>query len=174
MITLVTGGIKSGKSSHALEILKSFQNCAFIATTDPDDESMKEKILAHRKERENLSITVFEEKVNISPLVKKLSFTHDAVILDCLTMWMSNVMFTYSEKSERDFLIGDLLTSLSSLPNHCIIITNETGLGIVPENKLARAFGQELGVLNQSIARISDSVIFMVSGIPWFIKNGPK
>lgn len=171
MITLITGGIKSGKSSHALEIAQSFQKCALVATADPDDESMKNKIAIHRKERESLPIHLIEEKINISQQLDRAASVYDGVILDCITVWLGNLMFMYPEKSVREKFLSGLIATLSSLNNHCVIITNEVGMGVIPENKLARDYGEELGLLNKRIARIANSVICMVSGIPLVIKS---
>ncbi|MDH4199265.1 MAG: bifunctional adenosylcobinamide kinase/adenosylcobinamide-phosphate guanylyltransferase [Spirochaetia bacterium] len=171
MITLITGGIKSGKSAHALKMAKMYKKRAFIATADPGDNSMKEKIAIHQKERLDLFFDLVEEKINISDVLSRLHHVYDVVILDCLTVWLANLMFVFPEKSEREMRMSVFISMLLSLSNHCLIITNETGMGIIPDHKLARDYGEELGLLNRHVAEISDTVILMVSGIPVSIKQ---
>jgi adenosylcobinamide kinase/adenosylcobinamide-phosphate guanylyltransferase len=175
MITLITGGIKSGKSAHALKLANQAtsvapQKGAFIATADPGDLSMKNKIAAHQKEREGSALVTIEEKINLAEMIEGLDSSYEVMIIDCLTLWMANLMYHFNDKKDRDDKIHFFLSVLEKLTIPCFIITNEVGSGVIPENKLARQYQDELGSLNHKVAQISRAVILMVSGIPVKIK----
>ncbi|MDH4263618.1 MAG: bifunctional adenosylcobinamide kinase/adenosylcobinamide-phosphate guanylyltransferase [Spirochaetia bacterium] len=175
MITLITGGVKSGKSAYALELMnqildKPLIKGAFIATADFNDQSMKNKIEAHQKEREGSALITIEEKINLPEVIESISPLYQLIIVDCLTLWMSNLLYFMDDKAMRDEKINLFGEALKKLTIPCIIITNEVGMGIIPENKLARKYQDELGKLNGKIAHIAKSVILMVSGISVKIK----
>ncbi len=174
-IVFITGGARSGKSTFALkEASKILGNKAFIATaiwtygdTPIQDEEMKERIEKHKKQRGNEWDT-YEEPVKISDVIKNIKDKYNVIVIDCLTLWLSNLFFN-NKNVEKD--IESLCNTLSSLYCTVFIVSNEVGSGIVPENKLARKFRDNLGILNQSIAEIADEVYMMIAGIPLKIKG---
>jgi adenosylcobinamide kinase/adenosylcobinamide-phosphate guanylyltransferase len=169
MITLITGGVKSGKSSHALELFQNFKKGIFIATTNPGDDSMREKIAIHQQERRGLDLETLEIQLDLSSGLNGVKSDCDVVIIDCITMWVANLMYMSSSEQMAEYIL-EFLNKAKSMKIDIIVITNEVGLGVIPENKLARDYSSELGKLNRLIAQIADKVILMVSGIPVRIK----
>lgn len=169
-IILLTGGSRSGKSLYALKRAAVYQKKGFIATATACDEEMQERIEMHRRERGESYINI-EEPLNIAGALATLGRQVDVVLIDCLTVWLGNLMHKYGEKREDFPEVGAFLKSLRIQPCDMIIVTNEVGMGIVPDNVLARKFRDIAGSLNSEIARIADQVIFMVSGIPQILKD---
>jgi adenosylcobinamide kinase/adenosylcobinamide-phosphate guanylyltransferase len=165
MVTLITGGIKSGKTSYGLSLGKLYTSKAYIATAVSFDNEMKVKIEMHQKERGRLWETV-EEPIEISKAL--YSITEDFVMIDCVTLWLNNLM--YYEK-DIDLYIKSFCDTLIYCPKEVIIVTNEIGLGVIPEKKNIREYINKLGLLNQKIGEIADRVVLMVSGIPIYIKG---
>ena len=172
MITVVTGGIKSGKSSWAQKFGESISgNRAFIATALPLDEEMRGRIKNHQSERAN-KWTTWEEAVEIVLLLEDLTTKFDVVLLDCLTMWVSNLLTVYNLSAEQVQQKSDELTAcLSGKNSQIILVTNEVGMGIIPSDPLSRAFQGHLGRLNREVASVADALYLMVSGIPLGIKS---
>ena len=174
-ITFIIGGARSGKSSFALnEASKIEGQKIYIATAEALDEEMKERIEKHRKERGNDWDTC-EEPVNISDLLLTMNNKGNAVLLDCLTIWLSNILLR-AENAEQghespEESIRKFIDSLKKLNGpELFIVSNEVGAGIVPENKLARRFRDLAGTLNQQVAEIADEVYLVTAGIPVKIK----
>lgn len=167
-IIFVIGGARSGKSAFALnEASKHKGQKAYIATAEALDKEMKERIEKHKKERGN-NWDTYEEAIDIVPLIKKIQGRYNVVLLDCLTLWLSNLMHSNKDvKSEIEYFCSSLLTI------HCSLFTvsNEVGMGIVPDNELARRFRDFAGLLNQKIAEIADEVYLVTAGIPVKIKH---
>lgn len=132
---------------------------------------MAEKIKNHQKERQGSYLKTVEEKIDIANVIEQKKHGAEVMIIDCLTMWINNLLFFIKEQTKRESAIDNFLASLSGLSGHCIIISNETGMGIMPDNPLARKYGEELGKLNQGVSSVADNVVLMVSGIPVFIKG---
>ncbi len=169
-ITFVTGGSRSGKSRYALEVAEKYSKRGFIATAIPFDDEMKSRIKKHQDERENKFITL-EEPYNLADAISNLETKTDVVVIDCITVWLGNLLFKFGE-DRMDFDAIDLLyAKLKDTKCDIIIVTNEVGMGIIPENKLARHYRDLAGFVNQRLATIADEVIFMVSGIPTKIKE---
>ncbi len=167
-LTFITGGARSGKSSLALELaVKQGSRRAFVATMDPRDEELKQRVENHRTERGD-GWDTFEEPVDIVPVLKKIdNERYDAVVLDCLTLWLSTVMLA-GRNIEADC---DALTeTLSGMSTPVYVVSNELGMGVVPDNALAREFRDHMGRLNQLVARDANEVYMAVSGIPIRIK----
>ena len=169
-IVLVTGGSRSGKSSYALEKAGEYTHRGFIATAEAVDDEMKQRIEAHRKERRNSFVTI-EEPLNIADAVVSLGDDVEVIVVDCLTVWLGNVLHKNAENPSKPVEIDSFLEILGNPPCDMFIVTNEVGMGIVPHNELARKFRDIAGFVNQQVARIADSVVFMVSGIPVIIKG---
>jgi len=169
-VTFVLGGCRSGKSSYALKLAEQIPGTEkiFIATCIPHDEEMKDRVERHRKERSSLWKTL-EIPLLLSEAIRKND--HNNVILaDCLTLWISNLLLETNELEEIAGHIENLAKTLESVRCPVILVSNEVGTGIVPENRLARLFRDAVGFANQQIAASSDRVIWMVAGIPVAIK----
>jgi len=167
MKILITGGVKSGKSKYALKLARDFSGKkVFIATAEAFDEEMKEKIKKHKRDRGDRFITI-EEPVNLHEVLNNIDC--DLAVVDCLTVWCGNLL--HYGKTE---LIDAFIESYRKAKFNIITVTNEVGMGVVPENKLSRLYVEKLGFLNERIAEISDTVIFMVSGVPSIIKKIPQ
>ena len=164
-ITLITGGVKSGKSSYAVKLAMQYDKPRiFIATAEAFDDEMQKRINRHKQER-GINFKTIEEHIHLSKALK--SSTGSICIIDCITVWINNLL--YYEKIEE---IELFLDTLKEPPCDVVIVSNEVGMGIIPDNKLSRKYADLLGATNQKIAKTADNVIFMVSGIPLYIKKG--
>ncbi len=169
-IYFITGGARSGKSAFAEKLAAGIGGKrAFIATAQALDPEMAARIRHHQKRR-GAAWDTYEEPLAIAELLIKLNGRYQIVLLDCLTLWLSNVM----AHTDGDDLISSrtdtLVAALKNFGGSCIIVSNEVGLGIVPENPLARRFRDFAGILNQKIAQMADEAYFTASGIPVKIK----
>ena len=174
MITFILGGAKSGKTKFALnyaERLKGFKNYYYLATAEAFDDEMREKIKKHQKERPPFW-QLIEEPVNISFHLKNLAKSFSIILLDCLTMWVSNLIY-YEKDLFKEFkcFLEILHLYQGNDIDWLIIVSNEVGLGLVPENKLAREFREIIGSFNQEIAKISDEVYFIIAGLSISLKT---
>ena len=169
-ITLLTGGARSGKSAHSLVLAQPYARRAFVATAEAFDEEMRVRIERHQEERAGEYLTV-EAPVHLAEAIIGLAGQVDVAIVDCLTVWQANLMYHRGAEAESYEEVESLLQLLASPPFDLILVTNEVGLGIVPENALARRYRDLLGRLNQQVAARADTVIFMVSGLPMVIKG---
>lgn len=168
-IYLLTGGVRSGKSSYALQLAASSKKPYYIATGWAGDDEMTDRIVNHKEERDS-SWTTIEERYDLKEAITEATSNGaDIIIIDCLTMWTCNLMYQSKDKN-IDAHTLDLIEALKSTTVPIVMVTNEVGLGIVPESKDGRDFRDLLGWINQKIAKVSDKVIFMVSGIPMVIK----
>lgn len=167
-LVFVLGGSRSGKSTFALKEAAGIKGKkAFIATAEVLDEEMRIRIEKHKQERSKDWIT-YEEPLHISQLIKDIRDSYNVILIDCLTLWMSNIMHAgYDVGDEVKKLISIIADNRSA---SFYIISNEVGLGLVPESPLGREYRDNLGILNQEIARTATDVYFMVSGIPVKIK----
>jgi adenosylcobinamide kinase/adenosylcobinamide-phosphate guanylyltransferase len=174
MITFVLGGAKSGKTRWSLryaEDLTGFKNYYYLATAEAHDEEMQEKIELHKKERSAFWKTI-EEPIKISSYLERLKDTSSVILLDCLTLWVSNLIHCRKSFEEEIKIFIEILEKYKGHERDWIIlVSNEMGLGIVPEGKLAREFREKAGLLNQKIAEISDEVYFIVAGLPLLLKQ---
>ncbi|MBB6214611.1 adenosylcobinamide kinase/adenosylcobinamide-phosphate guanylyltransferase [Anaerosolibacter carboniphilus] len=183
-ITLVTGGARSGKSNFAEELAKtSDMPVAYLATATPFDDGMRDRIKKHRESRPQ-EWTTYEGFKDLHHVVKDISADHGTVLLDCVTIMVTNLMFEdltidwdRINHEQIDIIeagikeqVFSLLKSIREYNMWSIIVTNEVGMGIVPENRLSRIFGDIAGRINQIIAAEADDVYFTVSGIPMKIK----
>lgn len=170
-LTLILGGEKSGKSDFALkEGERIGGKKAFLATAVAFDGEMKEKIERHKRIRGEGWVT-FEEPLRISEKICEIEKHYDVIVLDCLTVWLGNLMH---HGLDLDSEISKFLNVISRKVTELLLVSNEVGLGIIPENEIARRFIVALGNLNKEVAKISDRVIFMVCGLPIFIKDLSK
>jgi adenosylcobinamide kinase / adenosylcobinamide-phosphate guanylyltransferase len=171
-LTLITGPARSGKTSLAVQWAKTFPNPrGYIATAQNLDEEMNERICKHQEERKS-DFQTLEEPVALTSQLEKIGKNFSIVIVDCLTLWLSNLLGEAEEEGRSiQQTTDDFLALLKKLETPVILISNEVGWGIVPDNPLARTFRDVSGRLNQEIARIADQVILMVAGIPMMVKG---
>ncbi len=165
----VLGGARSGKSSFALgEASKITGKKAFVATMEPGDDELKARISAHRTER-GPEWETFEEPLHLTPLLKKIGSQYDVILLDCLTLWLSNLMLLNEDRPLKDEA-GELIKALKKTVCPVFAVSNEVGMGIVPGTGLGRAFRDEAGRLNRLMAGVADRVYLVVAGLPQRIK----
>lgn len=169
-VTFITGGARSGKSAFAEKLaLEMAGKRAYLATAQALDDEMVARI-EHHRQRRGTAWDTYEEPLAVAELLKKLSGRYDVVLLDCLTLWLSNVM----ARSDEDSIVmarGDeLVAAIRDFPGSCIVVSNEVGLGIVPDNALARRFRDLAGFVNQRVAQAADEAYLLTSGIPLKIK----
>jgi adenosylcobinamide kinase/adenosylcobinamide-phosphate guanylyltransferase len=169
-VTLLTGGGRSGKSAHALRLAAPFPRRAFIATAEAFDDEMRARIARHREEREERFVTI-EEPLDLAGAIRGLAGRADVVIVDCLTVWLGNLMHHRGADSPEYREIDELLAALSSPPCEILLVTNEVGMGIIPIDAMTRRYRDLAGIINQRTAACADRVILMVSGIPVIIKQ---
>lgn len=167
----ITGGCRSGKSRYALHYAdQHFSKKLFLATCEVLDEEMAQRIENHKKMR-GLEWQTVEEPVDIVDKIKKEGADSEVILIDCLTLWLYNLLMKWDSDlrimEETETLINTLKKSDASF----ILVSNEVGMGIVPADPLSRRYRDLLGTMNQRIAEALDTVIFMVSGIPIFLKG---
>ncbi|MFO8006788.1 MAG: bifunctional adenosylcobinamide kinase/adenosylcobinamide-phosphate guanylyltransferase [Candidatus Brocadiia bacterium] len=169
-VILVSGGGRSGKSSHALQLADRYERRAFIATAEPLDEEMRRRIARHRRERDGAFLTV-EEPLDLAGAIRSLPADVGVAVVDCLTMWLANLMC----RGAADLIdfpeLEALLGAVTDAPCDLILVTNEVGMGIVPADKQTRQYRDVLGRLNQEVAAAADEVVLMVCGIPMRLKE---
>lgn len=167
-VTLVLGGARSGKSTYAEKLAEDHgETCVYLATAAAGDAEMTQRIAEHRRRRGPRWRT-HEEPIDLAGALAATVSPRDVVVVDCLTLWLSNVMFAdLNVESE----CGKLLAALPGLAGPVIFVSNEVGLGIVPDNALARRFRDEAGRLNQAVAAAAQSVVFLAAGLPMTLKS---
>lgn len=170
-ITFVLGGCRSGKSSYALKLAEQIPGTEkiFIATCIPHDQEMKDRVERHRNERSSIWKTL-EIPVLLAEAIRKNDL-NNVILVDCLTLWISNLLLETNELEEITGHIKNLAETLENIKCPVILVSNEVGTGIVPENRLARLFRDAVGFANQQVAAYSDRVIWMVAGIPVTVKG---
>jgi adenosyl cobinamide kinase/adenosyl cobinamide phosphate guanylyltransferase len=170
-ITLVTGGARSGKSMQALKLALPYQRKFFVATGQALDDEMTARIEFHRTTRPPDFQTV-EEPVQVVGALEKLGKSADLVVLDCLTLWISNLMQRHEGDDTPVLAEADkLAAALKDAPFASIVVTDEVGSGIVPtDHAESRRFRDLLGWTNQKIAAAADDVVLMVAGYPVKVK----
>ncbi|MBC8164268.1 MAG: bifunctional adenosylcobinamide kinase/adenosylcobinamide-phosphate guanylyltransferase [Bryobacteraceae bacterium] len=167
MIILIGGGSRSGKSRHALEYSGRMpEPRVFIATAEMLDDEMRERASAHKSERGDRFNTI-EEPINLASAISSVDRNATSVIVDCLTLWVSNLLLAGLDVREES---GRMLDAAAEHPAAVLLVTNEVGCGIVPENALARRFRDEAGWLNQRAASAAQEVWWMVFGCPLRVK----
>jgi adenosylcobinamide kinase/adenosylcobinamide-phosphate guanylyltransferase len=167
LITFIIGGARSGKSGFALKSgLATGGPRAYIATAQALDEEMKARIERHRRERSQAWHTL-EEPLSIAGLLGDISGSYRVIVIDCLTLWLSNIM---GEGKDPEAATADLIEAAVACDADLFIVSNEVGLGIVPDNGLARAFRDAAGLMNRRMAEAADRVYLLAAGIPLKVK----
>ncbi|MDO8430873.1 MAG: bifunctional adenosylcobinamide kinase/adenosylcobinamide-phosphate guanylyltransferase [Candidatus Binatus sp.] len=168
-ITLLTGGARSGKSTHALKLANSYRRKFFIATGEALDEEMTARIAFHRETRPPDFQTI-EEPANVARSIEAIEGRADVVVIDCLTLWISNLMHTHNDDEPLLAEADALAAALARASFASIVVTDEVGMGIVPMHPMERRYRDLLGWTNQKIAGIADEVLLMVAGYPIRVK----
>ncbi len=185
-LTLITGGVRAGKSAFAQQLAAAGNSVLFVATAEAGDNEMAARIAAHKAERPANWDTLEEPVHIVREIVRELGLVsprYDTILLDCLTLWVSNLLLQ-SDRAERAVsdisggILGDISRETERLLEVCrnspaswIVVTNEVGLGIVPENKLGRIYIDALGQVNKMVAAEADNVHLMVAGLPLAVKG---
>lgn len=166
-ITFVIGGARSGKSAFALARASEMPgNKVFIATAQAYDGEMQDRIRKHQLERGDSWVTI-EEPLYLGRALESIKGSYEVLVVDCLTLWLSNLMMNNGDiENETEAF----LNSLSDPGGPLFAVSNEVGMGIVPENELARKFRDLAGRLNQQVAALADEVYLVAAGIPLKIK----
>lgn len=181
--TLIIGGARSGKSAHAERLAEqSGKKVVYIATAQAGDAEMAERIRQHRQRRDRRWATV-ETPIALGDAISGHCGTDHVVLVDCLTVWLSNLLFSEA----RDYPdVGQvvpppvfaqqrasLLQALEQAAGDVILVSNEVGLGIVPQGAVSRWFVDEAGRLNQAVAARCDNALFVAAGLPMVLKGAP-
>jgi adenosylcobinamide kinase/adenosylcobinamide-phosphate guanylyltransferase len=170
-ITLVLGGARSGKSAYAESlILGQAKRALYLATSEALDGEMTDRVRRHR-ERRDARWETREEPLDLVSVLLGSMQTGRPILVDCLTLWLSNLL--HAER-DVDAEIAALVAVLPRLAGDVVFVSNEVGLGIVPDNALARAFRDHAGRLHQAIAAVADRVVFVVAGLPMTLKPPPS
>ena len=179
MNTLILGGVKSGKTRLAEKFATlSGKSVIVIATADTEqsasDPEMQQRIERHRQSRPQ-HWRVYEEPLSLGTAIEQFG-ANDVVIIDCLTLWLTNLLMHYDStqleiqlKAQR----GDLLKSLQTTQADIILVSNETSMGVIPLGELTRRFCDEAGLLHQAVAGVCNRVILSVAGLPHYLKGSP-
>lgn len=184
-IVFITGGARSGKSTYALSnATKISGDKAYIATAEALDEEMRERIEKHKNQR-GKDWNTYEEPFRIAEVIKEIEGKYTVIVIDCLTLWLSNLLIRTQNTEHRtqtiEMEIVGFLDSLSRFKDSPVcglgsgfcslyIVSNEVGMGIVPKNDMARKFRDMAGFLNQKVAEVADEVYLVMAGIPMRIK----
>ncbi len=173
-ITLITGGARSGKSSFALSLgLRNYSKRAFIATAVPFDQEMKDRISRHREERGDQFHTI-EEPIELPRVLTVLPGGTEVGVVDCLTVWLGNLYHHFQGEEEKVRVqVEAFLVHLDHPVCDLILVTNEVGWGIVPENPLARSFRDMAGYVNRRVAQKAAHTYLLCCGIPLTLKGEP-
>jgi adenosylcobinamide kinase / adenosylcobinamide-phosphate guanylyltransferase len=165
-MTFVLGGARSGKSLYAEQLVTAQPGpWCYIATAQGFDAEMLARIADHQRRRASDWVTL-DAPLDLIGTLRSVPPGRPTLV-DCLTLWLTNVMLDGRHVEQA---MTDLVNALASLPGPCVMVSNEVGLGIVPDNALARAFRDHAGRLHQRVAAHADRVVFMVAGLPMVVK----
>ena len=173
-VTLVLGGARSGKSRHAEGLARRHKGrLIYIATAEITDDEMRQRIERHREDRGAKWATV-EAPLDLVSALHKADHASAFILVECITVWINNLIYHGRDAGSE---VKYLCAALSGLRGQIVIVANEVGLGIVPDNALARAFRDEAGRANQALAEAADEVLFIAAGLPMTLKKarpGPR
>lgn len=170
-IILITGGARSGKSKYAeTRAAQLGHRRVYVATAEAKDKEMTRRIAEHQQRR-GKEWTTIEEPLELAEALVAQRGQTDCVLVDCLTLWLSNLLLQRDEKYAAE-KVQELRDTLKRLDFHVLLVTNEVGWGIVPDNPLARQFRDVVGWTNQQIASVANEVVLTVAGVPMIVKKG--
>jgi adenosylcobinamide kinase / adenosylcobinamide-phosphate guanylyltransferase len=170
-VTLVLGGVRSGKSRYAHQLAERESRVIFVATAKASDDEMHRKIERHRSERPAEWTTV-EEPLELVQVLTQRALDCDVMVVDCLTVFAANLLETEGDdQSAIERRVEALCVALQSASCSVVLVSNEVGSGVVPAYPLGRRYRDLLGEINQSVARVADDVVLMVAGLPLALKG---
>ena len=169
LVTLVLGGVRSGKSLYAEKLIESQGKGLYLATAQPTDEEMRSRISEHRSRRGKAWQTI-EESYDIVEVVLREARPDRPILVDCLTLWLSQVLFNGKETEEEIDRLKVLLGS-GALRGPVVFVSNEIGLGVIPDNTVSRVFVDAQGELNQLVASLANRVVLVTAGLPQILKE---
>jgi adenosylcobinamide kinase / adenosylcobinamide-phosphate guanylyltransferase len=170
-VTLVLGGVRSGKSRYAQQLAERSREVVFVATAKISDEEMRGKIERHREDRPKDWTTV-EEPLELAKVLAQYEAACEVMLVDCLTIFAANVMEAEGEDSDAiEQRVEGLCAALRVVSCSVVLVSNEVGSGVVPAYPLGRRYRDLLGEINQRVARVADDVVLMVAGLPLALKG---
>ncbi|MGD9240782.1 MAG: bifunctional adenosylcobinamide kinase/adenosylcobinamide-phosphate guanylyltransferase [Desulfobacterales bacterium] len=171
-VIFMIGGCRSGKSTYALQTAEKMpgERKIYIATCVPQDDEMKKRVAKHQTVRSK-SWTTIEEPLKLPETILENNNRADVILIDCLTLWVSNLLMETRDEKKIEEAISQLIDALEKATCPVVLVSNEVGSGIVPENLLARQYRDIIGLANQAVAKTADKVIWMVAGIAATIKG---
>jgi adenosylcobinamide kinase/adenosylcobinamide-phosphate guanylyltransferase len=168
---LVLGGARSGKTAFAEQLaIRSGSRPAYLATAEALDAEMRDRVESHKAGRA-ARFTTIEEPLALPAALVRASASHDVILVDCLTLWITNMLGANKDVAAAVEELATMLTDVTTA--RVILVSNEVGLGIVPDNPLARSFRDLAGAAHQRLAEICDDVYFIVAGLPMVLKGSP-
>jgi adenosylcobinamide kinase/adenosylcobinamide-phosphate guanylyltransferase len=170
-VTLVLGGVRSGKSRYAQQLAGQSSNVVFVATAKVSDEEMRAKIERHREDRSKEWLTI-EEPLDLPKVLAEHESDSDVVVVDCLTVYAANLLEAEGEDPDAvERRVQTLCDALREMNCRVIVVSNEVGSGVHPMSPLGRRYRDLLGEINQRVASIADDVVLMVAGLPLALKG---
>ena len=168
---LVLGGARSGKSGYALQRAQEWDGrLVYLATAEAKDEEMRKRISWHRAQRRSRRWVTIEEPIEVVWQLKELDENVGGVVLDCVTLWVSNALLT-KQREELENQVAELVEEIPLFSFHFLAVSNEVGLGLVPDNPLGREYRDLLGSINQQLAKACHEAVFMAAGLPMKLKG---
>ncbi|MGP4771391.1 bifunctional adenosylcobinamide kinase/adenosylcobinamide-phosphate guanylyltransferase [Acinetobacter sp. PFS20] len=170
MLQLILGGARSGKSRLAEQTAINMQLAVtYVATAQALDPEMQSRIEHHQNQRP-AHWSLVEEPLLLAKTLQKIDRPNQIILVDCLTLWLTNLL-VLDDQSIQQFECEQLLKVLPTLESEIIVVSNETGLGVVPLGEISRRFVDEAGRLHQALGQIADKVVFCVAGFPMILKG---
>lgn len=166
---LVLGGARSGKTGFAERLaMRTGERPLYLATAEALDDEMKERVRTHQQQRHS-KFSTLEEPLKLSAALKSTLAKHDVILVDCITLWITNLLLANENVAAA---VGDLVTTLKEIESaRVILVSNEVGQGIVPDNAMARMFRDLAGAAHQQLAEICGEVHFIIAGLPMTLKG---
>ena len=170
MLQLILGGARSGKSRLAEQTAIDRQLAVtYVATAQALDSEMQSRITHHQNQPPS-HWSLVEEPLYLAKILQKIDRPNQIILVDCLTLWLTNLLLL-EDQNIKQFECEQLLRVLPTLQSEIILVSNETGLGVVPLGEISRRFVDEAGRLHQSLGQIADKVVFCVAGFPMILKG---
>ena len=169
-VTLVLGGVRSGKSQYAEDLIEAQGHGLYIATGEANDDEMHERIELHKARRGGNWLTI-EEPIELAREIARHAASHRPILADCLTLWLSNL---YDDGRDPIYATETLIETLDGLDGSVVFVSSEIGLGGVAQTPLGRCYADELGAMNQAIAARADRVVLVAAGLPLILKDETK